>query len=188
MGKYNYFEALEKLSESALAAVKLACGGAPAVRGESFSTIRKTCDRCVCELEDALFSDFLPPLERDNIAACAHALSRVVDGASELLHQDVRLPATALNEEGRICVRLAESLQGSVSQLKRIRKPNETPDVQGFRQLLAEGRAAHSSMLSKFHAGTLPRAYGQSVILTGRLRSELSRAFDELVEIMLNNI
>ena len=84
MVKYNYFENLEQISSLAEAAVKLACGGGARTEEKSISELRKSCDRLICELEDALFSDFLPPLERDNIAACAHSLSRVVDQASEL--------------------------------------------------------------------------------------------------------
>lgn len=188
MVKYNYFEKLEKLSELARSAVNLACGGSAMERGQDLSSLRRACDRSVCELEDALFSDFLPPLERDNLAACAHALSRVVDGASELLNHPAVPPSARHNEEGRICIRLADSLASSVSMLKRIRKPDEIPDVQGFRQLLSEGRCAHTAILAKLHAGSLPRSYAQSIILMGRLRGELSHAFDELVEIMLNNI
>jgi len=75
-----------------------------------------------------------------------------------------------------------------VALLPRIRRPDETPDVQGFRKLLNDGRSAHNAMLSKLHSGILPRSAAQGIILTGRLRGELSRAFDELVEIMLNNI
>ena len=85
MVKYNYFENLEQLSDCAKQAVELACGGRIDTDSSSMSTLRRSCDRIVCELEDALFSDFLPPLERDTIAACAHGLSRVVDQATELL-------------------------------------------------------------------------------------------------------
>lgn len=188
MVKYNYFEQLEKLSELARSAVTLACGSQSATRREEFSSIRRACDRSVCELEDALFSDFLPPLERDNLAACAHALSRVVDAAAELCHHPATLPTVKQNEESAVCVKLAESLSEAVSMLKRIRKPDEIPDRQGFRKLLSEGRCAHNAMLSKLHAGALPRSSAQTIIQVGRLRAELSRAFDELVEIMLNNI
>ena len=189
MVKYNYFENLEQLSDCATRAVGLACGSRSDGEGGSMSAIRRSCDRIICELEDALFSDFLPPLERDNIAACAHCLSRVVDQATELLGNLKKGAVGArINEEARICVELAERLRDTISLLRHIRKPDETPDVQGFRKLLAEGRQAHATMLGRLHTGVLPHSYAQTIILTGRLRAELSHSFDELVEVMLNNI
>lgn len=189
MVKYNYFENLEQLSSLVESAVKLACGTAAPTECGTIAQLRKSCDRLICELEDALFSDFLPPLERDNIAACAHSLSRVVDRASELLCNAAFLTLSGKqNEEGRICVRLAEELKASISLLRRIRKPDEVPNVQGYRKLVSEGRCAHTNMLTRLHTGILPRSSAQTIILTGKLRAELARCFDELVEIMLNNI
>ena len=189
MVKYHYFESLEELSALAATAVSLACGTASVKEQSKLSDLRRSCDRLVCELEDALFSDFLPPLERDNLAACAHSLSRVAEQASELFCHGLHAPsALRHNEEGEICIKLSALLCDAVARLRRIRRPDEAPDVQGFRKLLSDGRSAHNTMLAKVHSGTLPRSAAQSIILTGRLRCELSRAFDELVEIMLNNI
>lgn len=189
MVKYNYFENLEKLSALSEASVKLACGTETTADRKSISELRRSCDRLICELEDALFADFLPPLERDNIAACAHGLSRVVDKAADLLG-NTSFPSVGIkaNEEGKICIRLAEELNATISMLRRIRKPDETPNIQGFRKLLCEGRTAHNTMLTRLHSGILPRSSAQAIIMTGRLRAELSHCFDELVEIMLNNI
>ncbi len=189
MVKYNYFENLEQLSSLVESAVKLACGGGERKEEASVSSLRKSCDRLICELEDALFSDFLPPLERNNIAGCAHSLSRVVDRASELYCNASFLSLNGKqNEEGRICVRLAEELNSAISMLRRIRKPDEVPNVQKYRRLLCEGRCAHTNMLTRLHTGVLPRSSAQTIILTGKLRAELSHCFDELIEIMLNNI
>lgn len=187
--KYDYFETLEQLSTHANDAVRLACDPSPTSDSQSISSIRKHSDRLICELEDMLFSDFLPPLERETIAGCAHSLSRVVDQASELFcHKSYSSPLEKPNEEGRICVRLCEKMMESIALLRRIRKPDECPDAQGFRALLSEGRRAHTTMLSRVHSGILPKSAMQTIILTGRLRAEISRAFDELVEMMLNNI
>ena len=187
--KYDYFYSLEQLSLLARDAVTLACTKTPSVDAPSISSLRKKCDRLICELEDTLFSDFLPPLERETIAGCAHCLSRVVDQASDLLcHAAYSTLGEKNNEEGKICVLLSQKLVESISLLKKIRKPDETPDPQGFRALLAEGRCAHTTMLSRLHMGTIPKSAAQTIILTGRLRAELSRAFDEVVEIMLHNI
>lgn len=188
MMKYHYFETLEQLSDCVVQAVSSACSPSFEKKETCASELRRTCDRFICELEDALFSDFLPPLERDNIAACAHSLSRVVDQALELMGNMPQYSDEKYNEEGMICVRLAETLKASIAMLRRIRKPNEIPDIQGYRNRLTEGRRAHHAMLQKIHAGMLPRSFAQSIILTGRLRAELSHSFDELVEIMLKNI
>ena len=189
MVKCNYFEKLGQLATLAESAVQLTCGNIPHRDPQDVSNLRKASDRLICEMEDALFSDFLPPLERENLAACAHCLSRVMDQASELFSYLSILPAGAqVNEEGRICILLASGLRNAIAMLPRIRKPDEIPDVRGFRQLLCRGRDAHATMLSKLHSGVLPRSAAQVIIHTGRLRCELSHAFDELVEIMLNNI
>lgn len=186
MVKYNYFENLERISDITLSAVRLAC----LFEGDSdMPTLRKSCDRLVCDTEDALFNDFIPPLERDNIAATAHTMSRVIDKAYELMSDpSVSTQTVRYNEEAVICVKLAEELKREISCLKRIKHPDELPDIEGYRALLSEGREAHRRMLSRIRSGAVPKSAAESVILTGRLRAELSLAFDEIVEIMLNNI
>ena len=92
------------------------------------------------------------------------------------------------NEEAAVCVRLSEELKNGIFLLRRIKRPEESPDLCGYRKLLSEGRCAHRRMLAKVRSGAVPRKYAEAIILTGRLRYELSQSFDELVEIMLNNI
>ncbi len=186
MVKYNYFEELEKISILTSSAVSLAC----LIDTEgSISDIRKNCDALVCKTEDNLFSDFLPPLERDNIAAMAHSLSRVIDTAYELLSVSSSMQGfMKSNDEGKICVQLAKELSENIALLRSIKRPDELPDIKGYRALLSEGRSAHKKMLSRIRSGSFPKSAAETVILTGKLRAELSRAFDELIEIMLNNI
>ena len=189
MVKYNYFEDLEKLSVLSLSAVSLACGSAERSDVSDFSELRKECDRLICKTEDALFLDFLPPLERDGIAAIAHCLSRIVDRAADLLSDPYATAAfMQRNEEAEICVRLAEELKKGIFVLRRIKKPSECPDLRGYRALLSEARCAHKRMLCAVRSGTVSKCHAEAIILTARLRTELSEAFDELVEIMLNNI
>ena len=184
--KYDYFEKLEQISDVALSAVRHVCSDD---REKNMGELRKNCDGLVYETENALFQDFMPPLERDNIAAAAHAISRVVDKAYELSSITVCSNATPkVNEEAKICVSLAEKLKEEITALRRIKRPNELPDITGFRELLREGREAHKTVLSKIRSGALPKSYADYVIHTGRLRSEISAAYDEIVEIMLNNI
>lgn len=191
MAKFRYFESLEELSDSAVQAVRISCQskGCTKKEKEALSSIRLSADKCVCELEDALFADFLPPLERDNIAACAHCLSRVIDRASDLAAAVVCLPKNSIySEEPKICIRLCEALHEDIALLKKIRKPSEMPSHRAFRALLAKGRSAHAEALSKISAGSLPRNTANSIILCAKLRAELARSYDELLEIMLNNI
>lgn len=186
MVKCDYFENLEKLASFSLSAVKLACSGSTK---ESFSSIRMSCDRLVCETEDALFSDFLPPLERDSIASAAHSLSWIVDRAGDLNSAcEAGSSLKKYNDEAEICIKLSEEIERHIKALRRIKHPNQMPNIQGFRKLLCDGRAAHGVMLKKLRSGALPKSYAECIILTGKLRTELSVTFDLLVEIMLNNI
>ena len=188
MAKYPYFESLEALSDLVSQAVCISCTDAYKKERETMSALRLARDKTVCEIEDALFADFLPPLERDSIAASAHALSRVIDRASDLAQSKMHFSLSLPNEEARICMLLAEQLAKDFSLLRTIRKPSEMPSLREFRSLLSEARAAHGTMLSRVASGAFPRYAAETVLLCGRLRSELSCAFDELVEIMLNNI
>lgn len=191
MAKFQYFETLEALSASVVRAVTLACSrcGRDEKSKPRINDLRLEADKLLCELEDALFSDFLPPLERDNIAACAHCLSRVIDRAADLEVSLRRLPPLLReSEEGKICIRLAEQLHADVGLLRKIRNPLEMPSHRAFRALLSEGRTAHGKEMARLGSTAFSRSAAQSVILCGKLRAELSRSFDELVEIMLNNI
>ena len=185
-GKYNYFDDLEALSVLALSAASLACA-----REESLniSELRQECDRLVCKIEDALFSDFLPPLERDGIAAVAHCLSRVIDRSTELLSDPYATAAfMTRNQEADICIKLASELRDGIFMLRRIKKPSECPDLCGYRELLCQGRRSHKRMLEAVRTGEVSKCHREAIILTARLRTELSEAFDKLIEVMLNNI
>ena len=184
--KYNYFNDLEAMSSLSLQATSLACGRQ---RNLNISELRQDCDRLVCRTEDALFCDFLPPLERDGIAAIAHCLSRVIDRSSELL-SDPYATATFMqsNQEADICIKLAEELKDGIFMLRRIRKPSEYPNICGHRDLLCIGRRSHRRMLDAVRTGEVSKCHREAIILTARLRTELSEAFDKLIEVMLNNI
>ena len=191
MSKIDYFDCLVKISELSEASVILASDNrTEKSRSATAIKLRTECDKLICELEDSLFSDFLPPLERNSIAACAHSLSRVIEKANELsiYQESTRTPLGYKNEECNTCIKLASELKKYTSILKNIRKPTETPDIEGFRKILEEGRAANKNFLKKMQHGTLPSSAMRISILTARLRFELSRAFDDLIEIMLNNI
>ena len=186
MSKYDYFGTLDSLSRLSEQAVQTACSSPHRKSADPPSELRRACDKTVCGLEDALFSDFLPPMERETLAACAHSLSRVVNEATELISAT---PKDGFdNEEGELCVRLASLLRDTVGMLQKISKPSILPRTQAFRGLITEAREAHEHMLSRVRSGALPRTAATAIIQTGRLRNTLSEAFDCVVEVMLGNI
>ncbi|MBQ8140286.1 MAG: hypothetical protein IJ038_01135 [Clostridia bacterium] len=189
MAKYNYFEALEELAAGACNAVRSVCGEGASISKKEFTQIRSDCAKTLFSLENSLFSEFLPPLERDNIAAYAHCLSRLIDTAAEHFALSRALGGQRKkNEEEKICLELASEIKNGTSMLRNLKKPGEIPDIQKFRSLLHSGIEAHNAELSKINSGVLPKTYAQSVLSAGRLRIDLSKCFDKLLEIMLNNI
>lgn len=190
MVRLDYFRILEELAQMASKAVECANEGTESARGELLA-LRSESDKIICTLENALFTDFIPPLERDNIAAYAHCLSRVTDRASDYYAEIPAQRRQSLcreNDEARICVELAHILAENTTLLRKLKNPANTPDFAEFRKKLREGREAHNGMMAKLNSGILPRSFAQIIFATGRLRFELSRCFDELIEIMLNNI
>ena len=187
MPKFDYFEALEKLADLAVMAIGCACiENAPK---KPLTEIRYDCDNTLYTLEESLFEEFLPPLERDNIAAYAHCLSRVVDSAAE------HIALCCLNgtskrktEEEKICYELALKIKENTYILRTLKKTSELPEIEDFRSQTRTAFEAHSNDLSMIRSGAIPKSLAHNVISAGRMRIELSRCFDELLEIMLNNI
>ena len=68
MPKFDYFKAIEELSATAVSAVCISCYvGYTKKEKNKLWAIRLSADKYLCEIENALFSDFLPPLERASI-------------------------------------------------------------------------------------------------------------------------
>lgn len=189
MAKYPYFDALETLGTLAVRAVHLASRDGMKKRKDDPEDLRRSCHKTLCELEDALFSDFLPPLERDDLATLAHALVRVTERAIELClpARSTALPRTD-GTEAEICLRLSEQLAHDLGILKKIRNPREMPALRAFRDLLAEGSRAHAATIEKCAGGGMSRALTDTAARWRKLRIELARTYDTLVEVMLNNI
>ena len=190
MPKLNYFDLLERLSVLCSRAVFIACSTQKHSYQDEMSALRISADKSVCELEKALFSDFMPPLERRNIAECAHIIERVIEKCVEIsnFRASKNLLSEKKNEEAELCIRLAQSIEENVFRLRKIKKPNELPDFVGFRNLLYDARSAHAYLQKKLNSGVYPRSSQQIFLLIGQLRCELSRCFEEIIEIMLNNI
>lgn len=190
MPKFNYFDALERLSLLASRAVFIACSAPRTSEQGEMATLRHSADKCICELEKTLFDDFMPPLERNNIAGCAHSLGRIMDKCADIVNYRTSKSffTEEKNKEAELCIRLSHLLEENISRLRHIKKADEIPDLVGFRRLLDEAGKAHTALQKKLYSGCFPRSASQALHLTGRLRCELSRCFDGLIEIMLNNI
>ena len=85
MSRYNYFDSLERLSVLSARAVFLSCSSARASAQTELASIRQAAGRILCELERELFSDFMPPLERADVSAVAHALCRIIERCADIL-------------------------------------------------------------------------------------------------------
>ena len=207
MTRPNYFDVLDVLSKNACEAVSIACGypsGACSQNDrkcdkksdcnkkgnkERLSFLRCECDRTICSIEDALFSDFIPPLQRDNIASLAHGFARIINRASEHYNTAWGKQSAAIeNEEEKLCVLLSEKLSQNTAMLRQIRNPEKTPSLTEFRAMLRKAGEAHNDYLSKIGSGAVPRSCAMRAFSTARLRFEISRCFDGLIEVMLGNI
>ena len=186
MPKFNYFEVLEQLAEYALEAVASACMDKASKK--PLSQIRADCNNTLFSLEESLFEDFLPPLERDNIAAYAHCLSRVVDAAAEHIALSCLGGIRRKTPEEKLCYELAEKIKEDTHILRTLKKPGELPDIQEFRFQASSALEAHNAELSKINSGAVSKSQAHIIMSAGRIRIELCRCFDELLEIMFNNI
>ena len=190
MAKFNYYSCLERLSVLSSRAVFIACSSPRSPRDVELASLKLTADKTVCELERALFSDFMTPIEREDIARCAHWLSRIVESACEL--STARGQKSFLlerkNKEADICIRLSQMIEESVSKLRRLKHPSQLPDIVGFRKLLCDARNWHAGIQRKLNAGIYPRSAENYLLLLHRLCRTLDRCFDSIVEIMLSNI
>ena len=183
MQKTNYFELLEELASLCTRAVFLASTGSRQLLQKSQSEINSLQAQAterICDLELSLFTDFLPPLERRSIAEAAHGIGRVIERSSHVIFQKLQRPSCdKRSKDTDAALKLAELLEKELSLLKKIKKPNQTPDVIKFRKLLNEAR-----VLSR----ASPKRQTPYALSLSELREELSSCFDAAVEIMLCNI
>ena len=186
MAKFDYYAALEAFATDLHRALQLACTMHAKEQKDALRSLRIECDKRLCSMENILFCDFLPPLERDNIAAYAHCMLHTLEETIE--HAALERGALGQTAEEACCIRMASELKSCTAMLRRIRTPGELPDVRLFRNLLQQAREAHASDIARVGHGTLPKSASRIILSTGRLRLELSRCFDELIEVMLHNI
>lgn len=183
MQKINYFEILEEISLLCTRSVYLTSGNTRSSLQKSLlecKELQKQCIQKISTLEDFLFTDFLPPLERRSIAEAAHGMGRVIEYSNQTIFQKLqRSGYDKRAKESDVCIKLAEILEESVGMLKKIKKPNQTPKSKEFREILLNSRNTSKSYQKKQSPSSLCQA---------ELREELSNCFDRIIEIMLCNI
>ncbi len=183
MQKINYFELLEEISLLSARAVFLATGNTRQALQKSLFECRELQNQCIektCALEERLFTDFLPPLERRSIAEAAHGMGKIIECCYKTIFQ--KLQRTGYDKRAReqeACLKLSEILEESVALLKKIKKPNQIPRAKEFREILASAR--RTARLSQ-------KKQSPSSLCMLELCEELSDCFDKIIEIMLCNI
>ena len=115
LNSLDYFKAIEEISEYALSSVKCVCNAQAMGFADKCNPpdLLDRTDARICELEDKLFTDFLPPLERGGIAALAHSLRRVISVSSDIYTLTRTSKTTGTSKERTLCVLLAYSLQSN---------------------------------------------------------------------------
>ena len=181
MQKINYFEALEDLSIMCSRAIFL-----------SFETTRpklsealKECEKIqqnatdkVCVLEISLFAEFLPPIERHTIAELSHIALKTIEKCMLIMCQKIQRPTNEKKAKYTELTALSQIIEESISMLKKIKKPGQTPPISTFREKINEARKLLRA----------PHKKQGSQILIYELCEELSLLFDKIIEIMLCNI
>ena len=183
MQKINYFELLEEISLLCTRAVFLASRNTRPLLQKAISecqNLQEDCLQKICTLENFLFTDFLPPLERRSIAEAAHEMSKIIECSYQMISQKLQKAVYDKRaKEQDTNIELAKLIEESIGLLKKIKKPNQLPENKKFREILLSARKlSHTSI----------KRQSPSALCTTELRHELSACFDKIIEIMLCNI
>ena len=184
MLKYDYFSLIQDLSDNAIDAVRQACQK-HAKSSRSISSLQSDCLKLLCNLESALFSDFLPPLDRASIAEYAHTLYSLSECALVYYLSKPHQYSTPFTKPfDTDCLLLCDALSSEISILSGIKKSSATPKLLDFRE--KKSKLLKSLCDSKLHL-TLPSSphlfAAQQALLFA-----ISDVFDALVIIILKNI
>ncbi len=120
----NYFEEFKKVTEIIVASAKiveetLANYSSENVveKGAKLHALENSSDRIVHHIRSELIKDFLPPIEREDIATLSHKLDDVEDHIDEILINMRIMNISTLNED---LVEFMEILTECCNQLKEI--------------------------------------------------------------------
>ncbi len=184
MMKYDYFNALESLASKALESVSAATRGTPA-RPSAIYEITRECYSLSGDIERALFSDFLPPLDTESIVTYAHSLTSLADAA--LIYSALRPVSRGVSHAAkfeRTCKELSVLISQSTALLRKIKKTPDIPNIEHFKKLKSDA-LEDSLSLCKGLADTLKPKPTEAEL---RLILALSDTFEILIEVMLKNI
>ena len=184
MLKYDYFSVMQTLADKSSDAVGYACTRRVG-NAQRIPVLRAECHKLLCDLERALFSEFLPPLDRASIAAYAHALCDVTDNA--LLYAGaapIQYAKISQKDFDSACLSLCEILCETTAVLDKIKKSSEIPRLEEFREKKALAIEKIFTGASSIQSSRTPHIF----IAREELLASISYAFDSLVEIILKNI
>ena len=183
MQKINYFELLEEISVLSTRSVYLATENTRSRLQEALLEcieLQAEATSKICTLEEFLFKDFLPPLERRSIAEAAHGMGRIIECSYQAISK--KLQRSGYDKRSRdqdSYIKLAELIEESIKLLKKIKKPNQMPKSKEFRDILQKAHVVTKSSSKK---------QSSSALCMTELQKELSDCFDKIIEIMLCNI
>ena len=182
MQKINYFEALEALSQECSRAIFLSLDNTRSrllISLKECEKIQLDATRSLCDLEALLFVDFLPPIERHTIAELSHSLLEIIEKCIRIMCQKIQRPPSEKKQKYASDLKaLSQMIEESIAMLKKIKKPNQTPDMLKFREKALELKKS----LRTPHKKQSPQ------VLIYELCEDMSRLFDKIIEIMLCNI
>ena len=144
------------------------------------------------EIDAALFDEFLPPVDRVSISACAHALNSAVGAAFELSPLAGASSGvsrrSAICEEMSVCVELAGKIADAVGALTQKNSRTALPDTYAFCLCLNKGRGVHFTFSSRVTFSDSRRE--QNALMAGieHYRRTMAYAYDKIIEAILGNV
>ena len=118
MQKINYFELLEEISMLSTRAVFLSAENTRSALQKSISECQKLQEESlekICAVENFLFTDFLPPLERRSIAEAAHGMGKIIECSYQIIYQKLQRSGYDKRiKEQEVCPRSAPTTTTSI--------------------------------------------------------------------------
>jgi hypothetical protein len=195
MPKYDYLSSLTKLADAQMRVSVILKSELCNDKGESvseISDINRQSNSLCAEIDAALFDEFLPPIERVSISACAHGLSEIVGTAFELSMlvgaADRASRRSVICEEMSICTELSEKIYGTVSFLCKKNPRAVLPDTYAFRLCLNKGRGVHSTFALRASLSDSRRDQSALILGIEHYRRTLARVYDKIIEAILYNV
>lgn len=190
MSKFNYFNSIEEISVLCSRAVFLCCSPNEPTHIKEFTSIIHSANDKICDVEQILFCDFMPPLERNSIAQCVHSLEAVFSRSVDIMsyRRTENYDIERQNREAELCVSMMRYIEKDIPLLRRLKKSTEKPHFKEFRSLIFQALEAHAAHQKKYAANTSSPRSQKIQELIGALRRELTQCFNTITEVILSNI